>query len=76
MRLADNNVTCRIEGPARLMGLEGSDNTDMGNYRDNQQRVHNGRLLAYIRNMDRPGTVKVHLSSPLLQGCTVTYEVR
>ncbi len=76
VRLADNNVTCRIEGPARLLGLEGSDNTDMGNYRDNQQRVHNGRLLAYIRNMDRPGTVKVHLTSPLLQGCTVTYEVK
>ncbi|MBQ0021611.1 MAG: DUF4982 domain-containing protein [Prevotellaceae bacterium] len=75
VRLADNNITCRIEGPARLLALEGSDNTDMGNYRDNQQRVHNGRLLAYISNLSRPGTVKVHLSSPLLKGCTISYEV-
>lgn len=75
VRLADNNVTCRIEGPARLLGLEGSDNTDMGNYHDNQQRVHNGRLLAYIRNGQQPGTVRIHLSSPLLEGCEFVYEV-
>lgn len=75
VRLADNNITCRIEGPARLLGLEGSDNTDMGNYRDNQQRVHNGRLLAYIANQSRSGKVTIHLSSPLLKGCEVSYEV-
>lgn len=75
VRLADNNITCRIEGPARLLGLEGSDNTDMGNYRDNQQRVYNGRLLAYIANQSRSGKVTIHLSSPLLKGCEVTYEV-
>ena len=76
VRMADNNVTCRIEGPARLLGLEGSDNTDMGNYRDNQQRVHNGRLLAYIRNSQQRGTVRIILSSPLLGESTVEYEVR
>ncbi|MBQ0020914.1 MAG: DUF4982 domain-containing protein [Bacteroidales bacterium] len=76
VRMADNNVTCRIEGPARLLGLEGSDNTDMGNYRDNQQRVHNGRLLAYIRNTQQRGTVRIILSSPLLGESTVEYEVR
>ncbi len=76
VRLADNNITVWIEGNARLLGLEGSDNTDMGNYRDNQQRVHNGRLLAYIRNGERGGSVKVHISSPLLKGQTVEYEVK
>lgn len=76
VRMADNNITCRVEGPARLLGLEGSDNTDMGNYRDNQQRVHNGRLLAYVRNLSHTGTVRITLSSPLLQECTVSYEVK
>lgn len=76
VRLADNNITCRIEGPARLLGLEGSDNTDMGNYRDNKQRVYNGRLLAYIANASRSGEVKIHLTSPLLKDCVISYEVK
>ena len=75
VRLADNNVTCFIEGPAQLLGLEGSDNTDMGNYRDNRQRVHNGRLLAYLRNGQNSGDVLIRLSSPLLQDCTLTYHI-
>lgn len=78
VRLADNNVTCRIEGPAMLLGLEGSDNTDMGNYRDNQQRVHNGRLLAYVRNTksNRGKKVTVTLTSPLLKSCSLTYDLK
>lgn len=76
VRLADNNVTCRVEGPARLLGLEGSDNTDMGDYRDNRQRVHNGRLLAYVRNGQQQGTVRITFSSPLLGEATVQYELK
>lgn len=75
VKMADNNVTCRIEGPASLLGLEGSDNTDMGNYRDNQQRVYHGRLLAYVRNGKRAGKVTVHLSSPLLKPATIEYNI-
>ena len=76
VRLADNNITCRIEGPATLLGLEGSDNTDMGNYRDNQQRVYHGQLLAYVRNTGRTGKVTVTLTSPLLKSTSISYEVR
>lgn len=76
VRLADNNITCRIEGAAELLGLDGSDNSDMGNYQDNQQRVFEGRLLAYVRNASTPGKVRISFSSPLLHGTSVTYEVR
>lgn len=76
VRLADNNITCMVQGNAKLLGLEGSDNTDMGNYRDNKQRVHNGRLLTYIRNGQASGKVTVRFSSPLLKGCTLDYEVK
>ncbi len=75
VRMADNNITCRVEGPATLLGLEGSDNTDMGNYRDNQQRVYHGRLLAYIRNQQRTGKVTLHFTSPLLKPATISYEI-
>lgn len=71
VKLADNNITCTVEGPARLLGLEGADNTDMGDYRDNKQRVYNGRLLAYIQTTGEPGEITVKFSSPLLVGAQV-----
>lgn len=75
VKLADNNVTCTVEGPARLLGLEGSDNTDMGDYRDNKQRVYMGQLLAYIQSTGKTGEVKVRFSSPLLQSAEVSLTV-
>ncbi|MCF0199386.1 MAG: hypothetical protein HUK02_08700, partial [Bacteroidaceae bacterium] len=51
------------------------DNTDMGNYRDNHQRAHNGRLLAYIQNGSKSGPVTVQFSSPLLGSCDITYAI-
>ena len=35
VKSALNDVTCTIDGPAVLLGLEGSNNTDMSDYRDN-----------------------------------------
>ena len=62
--LSDDEITCRIMGPARLMGLEASNNSDMGDYTDNIQRAFNGKLLAYIR---AEGDAKVVFSSPWLK---------
>ena len=69
--LADNEITCTVEGPAVLLGLEGSDNRDMGSYTDNVQRAYRGRLLAYLRATGA-GPVTVRFSAPLLQGASVT----
>lgn len=68
VKLADNNVTVRVHGGAELLGLEAGDNSDMGNYRDNSQRVFRCRLLAYIRCTDPSQPVKIFLTSPLLKG--------
>jgi hypothetical protein len=71
VKLGDNDITCRIEGPARLLGLEESDNNDTGDYTDNRQRVYHGRLLAYIQTTGEAGEIKVKFTSPLLQGTEV-----
>lgn len=77
VRLADNNVTCLIDGPLELLGLEGSDNTDMGNYRDNQQRVYEGRLLAYVKSKKgQTGKATVRLTSPMLKSAVATITVK
>ena len=75
VKLADNNIRCEVEGPARLLGLEGSDNSDMGNYRDNLQRVYMGRLLAYVGSVGETGRVTVRFSSPLLKSAEVSFEI-
>lgn len=75
VKLADNNITCEVEGPAKLLGLEGSDNQDMGYYTDNHQRVYRGRLLAYIQSAGKQGPVKVKFTSPLLKGAEVSLQV-
>ena len=75
VKLADNNITCTVEGPARLLGLENSDNTDMGDYTDNRQRVFMGQLLAYIQSTGEQGTVTVRFTSPLLESAEVELTV-
>ncbi len=69
--LADNEVTCRISGSARLLGLEASNNSDMSDYTDNRHRVFNGQILAYIRGYEA-GEVKIKFTSPLLQPVETT----
>lgn len=75
VKQADNMITCMVEGPARLLGLENSDNTDMTNHRDRQQRVYQGRLLAYVQATGEEGTIRIHCSSPLLEGATAEVEM-
>ncbi|PWD98475.1 sugar-binding domain-containing protein [Marinilabilia rubra] len=70
--LSDNEITCRIEGSATLLGLESSDPTDMGNYNDNKQRVYHGTMIAYIKFEDH-GFTKVSFSSPWLKGAEVVF---
>ena len=77
VKLADNEITCRVEGPARLLGLENGDNSDMSEHRDARQRVHMGRLLAYVqRDKAATGPVRIVFTSPLLKRAEVILEVK
>jgi beta-galactosidase len=74
--LADDEVTCTISGPARLLGLESASNTDMTNYRDNVQRVFNGRILAYIQSTGEAGNVEITFSAPWLESAKVAITIK
>ena len=54
VKAADSDITCTIQGNAVLLGLEGSNNADMSDYRDNHQPAFRGRLLAYVRRQSGP----------------------
>ena len=73
--LADDEVTCTISGPARLLGLESANNKDMTNYRDNSQRVYHGKMLAYIQTTGQPGKVDITFSAPWLNSGKVSLTV-
>lgn len=76
VKLGDNEITCEVSGPARLLGLENANNRDMSDYTDNVHRAHHGRLLAYVQTTGEAGEITVKFTSPLLQGCRITLQAR
>ncbi len=68
--LADNMVTCHCEG-GRLLGLEGTGNTDMSHPRATERRASSGRVLAYVSLAD--GTpARLRFTSPLLDSAEIS----
>jgi len=70
--LADDEVTCTISGPARLLGMESASNTDMTSSRNNSHRVYNGRMLAYLQTTGEPGKIEITFSAPWLNSGKTT----
>lgn len=74
--LADNELRCRITGPAYLMGLESGNNEDMSIYTDAEHRVHHGKMIAYVSVTDRSKPVTIRFTSPFLKAAEVTLQVK
>jgi len=72
--ISEDEITCNIEGPAKLLSLEASNNSDMGNYHDNVQRVYHGRLIAYLQATGKSGKINLKFSAPWLKDAKVTIE--
>ncbi|MDO9257071.1 MAG: glycoside hydrolase family 2 TIM barrel-domain containing protein [Bacteroidales bacterium] len=72
--LSEDELRCTIDGPAKLLGLEASNNSDMGNYSDNVQRVYHGQLIAYIQASGNTGKITVKFTAPWLKDATVTID--
>ncbi|NDW19146.1 DUF4982 domain-containing protein [Dysgonomonas sp. 216] len=74
--LSDNEITCQISGPGRLLGLEASNNQDMSDYTDNVHRVFHGQMLAYIKSTSESGDIKIRFISPWLKSLETTIMVK
>lgn len=66
--LSDNEVTCEVEGPIKILGIENGNNSDVSDYTDNRHRVFHGRMLVYLQATGTEGNAKVRFSSPWLKG--------
>jgi beta-galactosidase len=72
---ATNVISCELDGPARLLGMEDSNPSNTENYKDDKQHAYHGRLLIYLQAMDKTGTVKIRLTSPGLKECSLAIPV-
>ena len=70
IKSANNEITCIVDGGAELLGLEGSNNSDMSDYTDNKHNAFRGTLLAYIRKKDSK-PINITFSSPGITPITI-----
>lgn len=61
--LSNDEITCRVIGGGKLLGLESSNNEDMTDYTDNTQQAYHGRMIAYIKATENSGTINIQFTS-------------
>ena len=55
-------VTVKIEGPARLLGMDNGDSTDVDDYKACTRKLFSGKLLAVIGSTGESGDVRVEVN--------------
>lgn len=73
---AGNEITCEIEGPVRLLGMEDSNPANTEDYKDNKQHAFHGKLLIYVQATEKSGTATIKLTSENLGEATVVINIK
>ena len=71
---ADNELTVKLSGNAKLMGMENGDIEDNENYQSNSRRAFNGSLLAFVRRQKSSGPLRLIVGCPGLKSATLEME--
>lgn len=72
---ADNEITCEVTGPVRIIGMEDANPRNIEDYKDNRQHAYHGRLLVYVQSLDEPGQAVIRLSTNELAGTEVKLDI-
>jgi len=64
MPLADNEVTFRIEGPGRLIGVGNGDPTCQESDKGSSRKAFSGRCMAIVQSTQSPGEIAIEATSP------------
>jgi hypothetical protein len=67
VNMADNEISCRITGPGRLLGMENASVYHSINMNDHVRRCKNGQLLVYIQSTEDTGEIVATFESPFLE---------
>ncbi len=73
---ASNLVACSLTGPARIIGIENGNTFSTENYKSLSRSTYQGRLMIYVQSLRTPGEAKLTVSTPNLEGATITLPVR
>jgi beta-galactosidase len=73
---ADNEITCEIEGPLHLLGMEDSNPSNTENYKDKIQHAFHGKLMIYLQATDKTGPARIKLTSADLEAAIVEINVK
>ena len=73
--LSKSEITCTVNGSAKLLGLENSNPRDTTQYKTNKRSAFKGKLVAYIQAGDKAGPLKITFTSPGLKPANIELEV-
>ena len=71
---ADSEISVKVDGPAKLIGLESGSTTSHEAYKADKRKVFKGRLLAYIQSQQKAGAVTVTITAPGLQPKVIAFK--
>jgi beta-galactosidase len=72
---AENEITCTLSGPVRIIGMEDANPGNTEDYKDNKQKAFHGKLLVYLQSLDKTEKGTITLSSPGLKGTVVNIDL-
>jgi hypothetical protein len=73
---AQDEITCAVNGPARLIGMESGNAQSHEDYESNRRKAFRGRVLLYIQSGKEPGEVEVSVSAEGLPPASCRLEVK
>jgi len=73
---AANLITCSLQGPGEVIGLENGDLRTTEPYKTLTRSAYQGRLMVYVQSSKQPGEIKLTLTTPNLEGATLTLPVK
>ena len=74
--LSDDEINCKIDGPAQLLGMENGNMSEMISHKTGKLRVFHGRMIAYIESTASEGKVNIEFSATWLKPTKVTLDVK
>ena len=60
---ANNRMSIKVTGAARLVGIDNGDSTDYDQYKETSKRLFSGKLLAVLAATDETGLIEVQVNS-------------
>jgi beta-galactosidase len=73
---AENTLACTVDGPGRIIGIENGNLNSTEDYKALSHNVHQGRMMVYLQSFQTAGEIKLSVSSPNLEGSSITLHVR